>query len=698
MKIINKKLLVAVLAVSAIFLSACGSSGGSSTPATVTPPVTPPASGTVAGTAATGAPIVGQVIAIDSSTPRLTFAATTSAAGAYTVNVAGGTAPYILTIIGTSGGKTVSLNSVATASGQTVNITPLTDLIVSTAAGQPGGAALATLCASAVSGDQTLCKAALTTATTGTNLSDAVTAVKSMIAPLNTSGADPLNGVFTANGSGMDAVLDQILVTPAPAQGAMATVTLISVPGVQLGTVTMPVSAGGTSTSTTIATNPADITAAETAQTSLSEIRVCLANLSALYPANMTVAPTVTQVSQFIDPSFKMGSMTQMQLATGLSTLPTATAGTNTGMAVKGMTFTAGGFSRFDFSQQTSGTLLTTTSAFSTNSAWILFNWGGAVTSNGGTENVKMIKTTDTAGCPGGWKLAGTGRIFTWMQARINKNSYPTTVYTRQLSFQVGTTQTDAEAIGKIVVTGPPNSGALRVYSGNPSLPLGTATPITLLTAPPVNGTTVLVRQSYMGIQGIEPAEAIYSCQDLALVSGIAGTPCYNEAAVAPGTVFKYTVYAVDGITLKYAYPMQVHAVPLSRAFILANGQDLFAQNLAAVPAGVAALNTAVAGLATGASLDGIIKFTYTSTSVYGAQTNHCGIGLKNASEVTIIRAEQNADGTPTQQTSCTFYDAGLNTGQGSFVKPNVAFGGTTNYMYVTNQVLGNQVVTGKAY
>lgn len=668
----------------AAVMAGCSGGGSSSAP--------PPPAVVISGTAATGAPIVGQVVAIDSSTPRQTFAATTSAAGAYTVNVAGGTPPFILTIVGTAGGKTVSLNSVATASGQTVNITPLTDLIVSTASGQPGGSALANLCASTVAADQTSCKAALSNATTGTKLSDAVTAVKNMIAPLNATGADPLNGAFTANGSGMDAVLDQILVTPAAAQGAQATVTLISVPGVQLGAVTMPATAGGASTAVTVTPSPADITAATAAQTALSEIRVCLANMTSLYPANMTTAPTLAQVKSFIDPSFKMGSMNQTMLATGLSTLPTTTAGTNTGMAVKGMTFTAGGFSPYDFSQQTSGTLLTTASAYSSSAgtAWVLFSFGGSATSNGGTENMKFVKTTDTTGCPGGWKVAGTGRIFTWMQARINKNSYPSTVYTRQMSFQVGTTQTDAEAIGKIVVTGP----GLRVYSGVTSSPLGALTPITLLAAPAV--TPPAVRYTFMGIQGIEPAEAIYSCQELALASGTAGTPCYDETAVAPGSIFTYTAYAVDNTTLKYAYPMQVQAVPLARNFIVANQQDLFAQNLAAVPASVSALNTAAAGFATGANLDGVITFTYTSSTVYGAQTNHCGIGVKDASETTVLRAEQNADGTPTQQTSCTFYTAGLNSG--SLAKPAVAFGGNTGYMWVTNQVLGNQVVTGIPY
>lgn len=681
------KWLVFIVSAAAL-IGGCSSGGGGET---VTPPATviTPAVGTIAGTAATGAPIVGQVVVIDSSVPRQTFAATTSAAGAYTVNVAGGTAPFILTIVGASGGKTVSLNSIATASGQTVNITPLTDLIVSTASGQPGGDVLANLCASTVAADQTSCKSALTTATTGSKLSDAVTAVKQMVAPLDSTGADPLNGVFTANGSGMDAVLDQIMVTPAAAQGAMATVTLIAVPGVQLGTVTMPATAGGTSTAATVTTNPADISAATAAQTALSEIRVCLANFSALYPANMTVAPTSTQVAKFVDVSFSLGAVNQAAFVGMLSTLPTATGGSNGGMAIAGTTMTTSGFSPFDFSQQSSGNLLTTTSAVSTNSAWIGLNWGGSTT-NGGFLNMKMIKTADTAGCPGGWKVAGPGHLMMHMQARVSKNSYPTTTYTRLLPFHIQTTESDREAIGKIVVTGP----GLSVYSGDMAAPVGAATPITLLAAPAVMPPAV--RLSSMYIQGYGASEAIQSCQDLASASGATGTPCYDETAVAPGAMFTYTVYAVDTTTLKYAFPFQINAVPLSRAFILANQQDIFPQNITAVPAGPTALNTAATSISTGANLDGIITLNYTNSSVYGARTNHCGIGVTDATNTVVLRAEQNADGLTTQQTSCTFNTAGLNSG--SLAKPSVSFGGISSYMYVSNMTLGNQAGSGVSY
>jgi hypothetical protein len=145
---------------------------------------------------------------------------------------------------------------------------------------------------------------------------------------------------------------------------------------------------------------------------------------------------------------------------------------------------------------------------------------------------------------------------------------------------------------------------------------------------------------------------------------------------------------------------MQIFSVPLSGAFVQAHDADLFAQNISMVPNGVAALNAAVASFAVGAPLDGVITVDYTNSSVFGTQVNSCDIGLTDTANNTILQAEQNADGLPTQQRSCTFYTVGLNSG--SLAKPAVpfsAFGGTSSsssYISVTNVVLGNGVTTSQ--
>lgn len=713
------KLLAASLAMSALF-AGCG--GGGSNPSNNNNPGNNnnPSGSSISGTAATGAPIVGQVVAIDAN--GMKFSATSDAQGAYTVNVAGGTAPFILTVVGTSGGKVVNLTSVATASSQTVNITPLTDLIVSAAAGQPGGATLVNLCASTAAADQTKCKAALTTAATPANLNAAVTAVTNMVAPLNTAGTNPLNGTFTANGTGMDKVLDSILVTPAAAQGAMATVTLIAVPTQQLGTVTMPATAGTAATAAVVAPPQTAITAANTGTTALSEINACLASLSALYPANMTTPPTAAQVTPFIDPTFMLGGpgnpANQAWFITKLSTL--ASAG---GIAQPGFTVAAAGLGAFDFTPQTTAALaqsMTSKSPILTDAqgnptaVWVRM---GA--SAGNTMNWKMVKGAAYTGCAGGWKVAGESHINMHMDARVSKWKFtqPTVTYTykRELPLHVGTAEAIAEGIGSIVVSGP----GLSVYSGNTAAPVGTATPVTLVVPPappaPAAQLTSLGIKGQMSTNGTNAsypagsfygnAEAIQSCQDLASIIASAtqiapqaGTPCYDETAIAPGAVFTWTAWSNAATpAVLYAYSYQVHAVPLSMAFAQANDKDLFVQNLTPTPATVAALNTATAGIATGANIDNIITFNYAMSTVYAAKVTNCNIGLVDSTGVNVLMAEQSAMG---QQSTCTFATSGLNSG--SLAKPaalaSTAANGVTGYMGVTVKVLGNQVSVGMPY
>ena len=114
-----------------IVIVACGGGGGGSTPASTT----------ITGTAAAGAPIVGTVTIKDSSTPAKDKFVTIAADGKYTIDVSGLTAPFMLRADGAVGGRTYSLYSAAASAdvNGTINITPLTDLIVANIAGQIAG-------------------------------------------------------------------------------------------------------------------------------------------------------------------------------------------------------------------------------------------------------------------------------------------------------------------------------------------------------------------------------------------------------------------------------------------------------------------------------------------------------------------------------------------------------------------------------
>ncbi|MGV8893841.1 MAG: hypothetical protein ACOH2K_13040 [Burkholderiaceae bacterium] len=688
-------------------LAACGG-GGSGT--AITPPDVPGAT-TLSGTAAIGQPIAGSVFAIDIN-GKMSPAATTTALGAFVLDVGGMTAPYILSITGSAGGQQVTLNSIATAAGQTVNITPLTDLIVSTAAGRPAGSSLVNLCAPVANVVAPDCLSALKTAATPAKLDAAVAAVSAIIAPLNTAGTNPLKGAFTANGTGMDAVLDQILVSPADAQGDMATVTLIAT-NISLGKVKLN-GVGETATITPTPPLPADLIKATAAANVLPEIRACLASLSALYPTTGFVAPSQAAVTPYVDSSFNMGASSASDQNAFIAAMTSTS-----DMAVPGLTFEAVGLSPFDMSPLSSGEISTLTSTTSTSntrvadfvnnrvasgaaaiaftsgipsSAWFKLH----VIGDAGVHNWKMVKTTDTTGCAGGWKIAGSGHLDMHMNARIRRNlNSAGTTFVREWAFHIQKGNVDAEnlSITKIDVRGP----GLTTYGGFATP--GTAGVKLQLIMPATGYTAMRVADSTGAVSSFyDNAEAIQSCQDLASISpsptglGV-NTPCIDETKVAPGKVYVWTMKNKSGPVS--AFPFQINAVPLSKAFANANQSSLFATITSVTPSVLSAMPA-------GSMLDGQVTFNYTQSATYGSKMDNCGLYLWNTS-TQVLNAEQNAVG---KETSCTFTTLGLNSLASNVpdtLNPNQSlfkFTGplTNGYIGVTTSVLGNQASSGQPY
>ncbi len=707
-----------LVAGAAVFsLAGCGGSS-STTPAVVTPPlvvtpppvtVTPPT--TLSGTAAIGAPIRGTVFAIDVN-GRISPPATTAALGAFTVDVAGMTAPFILSITGTAGGNLVTLNSIATAAGQTVNITPLTDLIVSTASGQPGGSALASLCAPVASVVPAACTAALTEAARPAKLDAAVAAVVAMISPINTAGTNPLTGAFSANGTGMDAILDQILVTPAEAQGAMATVTLVAT-STALGSVTLPPAAGGTST-IPAATPPSStqLAVASATATVLPEIKACVAALGALYPESGFVAPSAAAVTPFIDNSFSFGAT--FDKAAFIDTLTSTD-----DMAHAGLGFVIAGLSPVDMRPLTTTELATLTSSSSTSttrvadfvnartaagatgvtltggvpsSAWVRINIKGQT----GVLNLKMVKTADTAGCAGGWKLAGTGHTDIHMNARVRRSTDGNGVKTfgRELALHIDADKITTEGYASTTVVDVRGPGLTTLGDFNAGEFVGRK--IRLIG--PTTGNTVMrvadfvaSNSTYTGSAFYGSAEAIQSCQDLkAVTTGTlpgSGTACYDETRVAPGKIYVWTLVSSSGPL--QAFPFQINAVPLSRTFAIANEKDLFVTLTKVTP-------TSLLGLPVNTLLDGLVKFDYTQSATYESKMDNCLFVLLNGS-TPVLNAEQNAVG---KESSCTFATSGMNSLASNVFDTTVPtkrlfkFNGpvTGGYIGLSASVLGNQV------
>jgi hypothetical protein len=233
-----RKLTTTALAVaSATLMYACGGSDSSSPVAAPPPP--PPAPTLLQGVVATGAALVGASIVVrdvDAATADVTT--TSSATGSYSADVSDLKPPFVVTATGLLNGdevRIVALVPTVTSNSNNVgNVTSLTNAIATLVA--PGGDVLtlntpATLAANATSAKVDNASSLIV----NTLRTDPVLAAK-----LGT-GFNPLTTAFTANGTGIDSVLDQLeiiagsagvsianLAAPIAANGAAAAPVLLT--------------------------------------------------------------------------------------------------------------------------------------------------------------------------------------------------------------------------------------------------------------------------------------------------------------------------------------------------------------------------------------------------------------------------------------------------------------------------------------
>ncbi len=206
-------MLLAASAVLALALTGCGGGGGSSAGGNARAVA-------LHGTAAVGLPISSNLNGIvtikDSSTPAKTATTPTDGNGNYsfsTTQLSGMTGPYMLEITYEIGGVTYSLTSAATsqdlANGPaTIDITPLTNLVISNLAHE-----IAT---------ELFINGNYSSILTPAALASGANALAAQLQPLLmaeglTVSVDLLHQSFSANGTGLDAVLDalQVVIDPA---------------------------------------------------------------------------------------------------------------------------------------------------------------------------------------------------------------------------------------------------------------------------------------------------------------------------------------------------------------------------------------------------------------------------------------------------------------------------------------------------
>lgn len=270
----------ALLALTVLLVSACsgGGGGGSGT--------------TISGVAAAGAPIIGTVYIKDSKGAEKSVAVDATQNGQYSIDVSGMTPPFIMKAVGTVGSTQVTYCSAATTDdiGKNVNITPFTDLIVATIAGQ---------IASNYYGGGDASKITTTALTTQVQaLANQLTPVLQSVG-LGSS-TDLLRMSFTPGVSGLDKVMDIVKVSVNPTTTAVTITNIID-----NSTVTAPsltaMNTGGMGTMT------GTLTAATVAQ--LSDIDQINAGIQSFVKTFATSIPTsgsaaYTAALNTLDPSF----------------------------------------------------------------------------------------------------------------------------------------------------------------------------------------------------------------------------------------------------------------------------------------------------------------------------------------------------------------------------------------------------------
>jgi hypothetical protein len=179
-----------------VLLAACGGSDDDNTTGGTPPPV---ATAAITGIAAVGAAIPNATVT-GINVRGETVTATTGADGSFSLTINEG-APYGLKVTDAAG---ATWYSYAQAAGR-ANLTPLTTLALSQAAGnRPLADVLAAWASSAPTAEQVLAAAA----TVNANLADVMRA-----ASVDPSATNIFTQTFSANGQGLDAVLDAMRVS-----------------------------------------------------------------------------------------------------------------------------------------------------------------------------------------------------------------------------------------------------------------------------------------------------------------------------------------------------------------------------------------------------------------------------------------------------------------------------------------------------
>jgi len=250
--------------------------------------------------AAAGLPLVGTVTVKDSLGETRTAAIGTN--GLYSINVNGMTAPFVFRATGTAGGRTYQIHAGATQAdvGGVINVTPLTDLVLSNVAGEIASAYF-----------ERNPDASLTTA----QLNAESLQLRQRLLPILTalgvdSTIDLLRTPFTPLASALDKALDLLRVDYS---GGIATITNLVTNQQITDAIATPAASEGTPPQLT------DITNVATAGADLDGIRAAFGSFSGLFANGL---PSQNAIVTQLSTGFLHRDQTASELGAELASFP----------------------------------------------------------------------------------------------------------------------------------------------------------------------------------------------------------------------------------------------------------------------------------------------------------------------------------------------------------------------------------------
>ena len=283
----------------------------------------------VSGTAAMGAAISGATVTLVDSTGA-SISGSTGQGGSFSLDATGLTPPFLLSI--TSGDVTLYSVSADLNSSTTINLTPLTDLIVSTWYGVQGTSAAAAFSNPLGNPPPTPTEIKVI----GTVVQNMMSSALQAAGVDNAAGFNPISTPFAANGSGIDGVLDDTTVTFGSGAGAESfntpggigstTYLIVNTPGGIVNSTITTFSSGIVNTSTTQTTGDGT-TSPMSGSTSLpttpdqsSALALINTTISSLIGTINTRGNslTIADLSPYADPAYMDNGRNATQWETGV--------------------------------------------------------------------------------------------------------------------------------------------------------------------------------------------------------------------------------------------------------------------------------------------------------------------------------------------------------------------------------------------